>query len=396
VSDSLRSQLAEAFHDQARFAAGYSPLYAQLFEVVSGWLIAGGPDPVVDWLLEAGHARAPFDVTLLLPAALHRDVLAGVAAAAPLAAFYPSAGGRAPNPTDPAFANVLRRVILARADALAAFIGGANVQTNETGRGLAWLLPVAALGWPSVHLLELGASAGLNLVADRRAYRLVDAGAPDRALLELGDRPPQFTTTAHGQAYLPPLPCCPAILSRTGGDLYPFHLRTPADELTLTAFLWADQVARVERLREGIAALRAVAVTNAPVRLFPLRLPDDLPFFLRDHTPRPLAAPLVIFNTTVTMYLPDSGASLRGHIATWAEAQSAPVLWLQWEPAAHEGRQDWPRDREGWLAWTADMWRGEPGRREHHHWQLAWVHPHGTALEWTEQIDAFLRTAMQT
>ena len=68
--------------------------------------------------------------------------------------------------------------ILARREPLAAFIRSANVQTNETGRGLAWLLPVACLGWPAVHLVELGASAGLNLVAERRGYRLMDAADP--------------------------------------------------------------------------------------------------------------------------------------------------------------------------------------------------------------------------
>src|SRR5690606_1327638 len=78
----------------------------------------------------------------------------------------------------PLLHHALRETIFARRDSLAAFIRRANVQTNETGRGLVWLLPVACLGWPAVHLVELGASAGLNLVADQRAYRLVEAADP--------------------------------------------------------------------------------------------------------------------------------------------------------------------------------------------------------------------------
>lgn len=385
----LRAELGERFRQQQRFADGYSPLYAQLFGIVAGWLAGASPDPVVEWLTDAAATRAPFDVTLLLPAALHREVLAGEPSAAPLAPFYPSVGGSVPPPASPAFAAALRRVILARGEALAAFIGRANVQTNETGRGLAWLLPLAALGWPAVHLLELGASAGLNLVADRRAYRLADAAAPERTLLALGDGPPQFTTLARGRAALPPLPCCPAILSRTGGDVQPFPLDTAEDELTLSAFVWADQAARLDRLREGVAALRAVAETAAPVRLAPLRLPDGLPGFLAGYALAPDDAPLVIFNTIVTMYLPDRGASLRQTIGSWAAGRGAPVLWLQWEPPDPAAGP--PPQRE-WQRWTADLWR--PGG-DHQSWPLAWVHPHGTALEWLPQFDSFLHIAKQ-
>ncbi len=389
----LRVQLANDFRSQERFAAGYSPLYALLFGIVAGWLAAEGPDPVVDWLLAAAAERRPFDVTLLLPAALHRDVLAGVPVAAPLTPFYPSVGGTVPAAPAADFAATLRQVILAHGDALAAFIRRANVQTNETGRGLSWLLPLAALGWPAVHLLELGASAGLNLVAEQRAYRLAAAAAPETPLLALGSgAPPQFTTLARGQATLPPLPCCPTILSRTGVDLHPFPLTTAEDELTLTAFLWADQVTRVERLREGIAALRAVEATAAPVRLFPLRLPDDLPPFLASYDPAPGDTPVVVFNTTVTMYLPDRGAGLRAAIDAWAGRRAAPVLWLQWEPA---GPDDGPPPEDSWFRWTADVWPNASDEHRRYHFQLAWVHPHGTTLAWSPQIGSFLDIAMQ-
>jgi hypothetical protein len=354
----------------------------------------------------------PFDVTLLLPAALHRDVLAGVPAAVELARFYPTAdssdqwavvSGQFPLPVGEVrrgsavgsraigvasavdLASALRATILARRDALAAFIRGRSVQTNETGRGLVWLLPVACLGWPAVHLVELGASAGLNLVAERRGYRLADAGDPSRTLLMLGDGPPQFTTLARGAAKIPPLACCPAIFSRTGGDLRPFHLRDANDELVLASFVWADQVERMARLQEGIAALRAVAGTTAPVRLRPLRLPDELPAFLARELPRPLDAPVVVFNTTVTMYLPDRGATLRQIIGEWAAGQGAPVLWLQWELPGEA-----PPPQSDWLAWTADYWPND-GSGESRHRLLAWVHPHGGALEWGPEWSDFLK-----
>ncbi len=413
----IRRQLEHHFREQQRFADGYSPLYAALFGLVANAL-TDDADPIADWLLEAAAERDPFDVTLLLLAALHRDVLVGEPAAAELAQFYLTADGRPPTAANRPTADlrrptaarklnndlaavggrpsavVLRNAILPRRDALAAFIRQATVQTNETGRGLAWLLPVTCLGWPAVHLVELGASAGLNLVAEQRGYQVVDADEPARVLLQLGDGPPQFTTAARGPAPIPTPDCCPTILSRTGGDLHPFHLRTAEDEMTLAAFVWGDQPARLERLREGIAALRHTATTAAPVRLAPLRLPDELPRFLAEELPQPLDAPVVLFNTIVTMYLPDRGASLRGLVANWAAIHSVPVLWLQWEPATPGGPAppSGASPPTGWSAWTADYWPndGRPARRFH----LAWVHPHGTALEWTPGWRAFLNISM--
>mgnify|MGYP003618163748 CR=1 FL=1 len=407
---SISQSLSEVFREQQRFADGYSPLYAALFGLIADALAGDASDPVADWLVTAAAGRDPFDVTLLLPAALHRDVLAGEPAAAELARYYLTAGttadGRPPTAASgmdydltavggrPSSV-VLRSAILPRRDALAAFIRQSHVQTNETGRGLAWLLPVACIGWPAVHLVDLGASAGLNLVAEQRGYQLVDADDPERVLLQLGDGPPQFTTTARGPASIPPLACCPTILSRTGGDLHPFHLHTAEDELTLAAFVWGDQPARLERLREGIVALRRTEATAVPVRLSPLRLPDELPRFLAEELPHPLDAPIVLFNTIVTMYLPDRGASLRGLVTNWAARQRVPVLWLQWEPAPPGS----PVPSSGaspptaWSAWTADYWPndGRAGRRFH----LAWVHPHGTALEWTTGWRAFLHISTQ-
>jgi hypothetical protein len=374
---SLLDELRHAFRKQQRFADGYSPLYAHLFGILADWLGAGEPDPLVEWLLQLAAARRPFDLTLLLPAALHREVLAGAPEAAPLAAFYPTAGGRVPDTPAP-LAAALRSVILARRETLEAFIRRANVQTNETGRGLAWLLPVAALGWSAVHLVELGASAGLNLVAERRDYRLA-ADALAGALIRLGAAEhPQFDVNLldgpdlSGLRHLTGLQL-PTILSRTGGDIHPFHLRTTEDELTLAAFVWADQPARLTRLREGIAALRAVESTAAPVRLRPLHLPDELPRFLAEALPRSPDAPVVLYNTIVTMYLPESGAGLRRHVELWARRQPTPVLWLQWEPSDIADLQPPQPD---WSAWSADLWQAGVHRRLH----LGWVHPHGAAI----------------
>lgn len=366
------ADLARKFRDQERFAVGYAPLYARYFGIVAGWLEAAEAetDPLVAWLLQASAGRNPFEVTNILAAALHRDVLAGEPEAQPLAAFYPSVGGDA---AAPGLDAALRQVILARRDALAAFIQTANVQTNETGRGLAWLLPLHLTGWAGVHLVDLGASAGLNLLADKRHFRLVDAGS-DHHLLDIGQgQPEQFRVQVHSRHHgLPPtLPPLPRILSRLGGDLLPFHLHTPAAELTLMSYVWADHVPRLQRLREAIAARRDQL---AALQLEKLALPQEVEDFLTRYvSSRQPQHPVLIYNTYMTTYLPDKGASLQQRIGRWAAAQPHPVLWLQWEPP--------PPPLEppvyGWCAWTADYWQ----QKTHQHVHLGWVHPHGAVVE---------------
>jgi hypothetical protein len=226
---------------------------------------------------------------------------------------------------------------------------------------------VAALGWPVVHLVELGASAGLNLVAERRSYRLTRGdAAPALVTLDAAGRS-QFDVKLLDDPDLSGLGDLtglqlPTILSRTGGDIHPFPLRTVKDELTLAAFVWADQPARLDRLREGIAALRAVDDTAAPVRLRPLHLPDELPRFLDEALPRPPDGPIVLYNTIVTMYLPEGGAGLRRHVEAWARRQPVPVLWLQWEPP---DAADLKPPHPDWSAWSADLWQTGEHRRLH-------------------------------
>jgi len=412
--DGLQTRLTGRFRKQQEFAAGYSPLYSRLFGLLADWLTAARPsDPLVDWLLQATATRSSFDVPLLLLAGLHRDVLTGVAEAADLARYYPTAGGTR-QPDEGELAGALRAAILARKDHLAAFLATATVQTNETARGLCWLLPVLYTGWRAIHLVDLGASAGLNLVADQRSYRLsggeewvgcavrtIQAGAhsapyekmghfeckgksaESASVINLGNgEPVQFLVAGQGKIPLPPSPrSLPAILSRIGCDLAPFLLATDWDEQTLAAFVWGDQLKRLAMLRQGIAALKRIRGTSAPVRLYPAHLPGDLTEFLEQRITPCSDAPVVLYNTYLTTYLHDKGASLRPQLAAWAAGQIQPVLWLQWETLWQGPR---PPDF-GWVGWSADLWRD--GR--HFHWHLAWAHPHGTHIQWLPESAAW-------
>ena len=127
-------------------------------------------------------------------------------------------------------------------------------QTNEIRRSAA-LIP--ALHWLSarhpglpLHLSELGASAGLNLMCDRFAL--------DTTPGRLGPADPALSLSPDWTGPLPPeMPV--TVASRRGVDLNPLDPADPGDALRLTAYLWADQAERIARTR------RAMAVASAQV-----------------------------------------------------------------------------------------------------------------------------------
>ena len=119
-------------------------------------------------------------------------------------------------------------------------------QTNEVRRA-AVLLPALALVAQEydapVELLELGASAGLNLRCD--AFRL---DLPSGGLGPEGS-PVHLAPKWSGAAPLGPLP---KIISRKGVDLNPLDPSAPADRLRLLAYLWSDQAERIARTEAAI------------------------------------------------------------------------------------------------------------------------------------------------
>ena len=321
------NRLAQRCDSQVEFARDYAPFYARLFAIMGQWFSAPDAlaDPLVTWLLDVSAQRAPFDVPLLLLAAVHREVLAGDAPE--LAEYYPTVGGT--RAMDAQLATTLRAAILNRPKPIAHFVQTANVQTNETARGMIWLLPLQA--WPvsAVHLVDLGASAGLNLVAEKRAYQLF---ADDDLFLQIGTgQAPQFTTNCTGAVESLPQRNgqLPAIESRIGSDMLPFVLDSAEKERNLAAYIWADQPHRLQRLQEGIAAFHTTNQHDTPVQLFSVTLPDQLAGFLETTLSSQLRhqandEPVILYNTYMTNYLPDKGAALRVIIDHWARQQPRP------------------------------------------------------------------------
>ena len=380
----FRQKLQYNFQKQADFAREYSALYRRIHSNVSKWLdaVTADSDPIVVWLEKVAAGRSPFLAPNLLAAALHQRILADDPRVADLATFYPGSDHyqRAEYP----FGTVLREAIMATRPALGPFMRSANVQTNETGRGFTWLWPLSYVGWDAVHLLDLGASAGLNLAASERRFEVADVTG--RSLLRLGNwsdpqSEAQFRIRAQGDipdqrlSHTAPLP---KILSRTGTDMHPFLLDTVEKEQILLSYIWADQLERMARLREGLDAYHLIQRSDVPIKLSPVHLPEQLGGFLVGNSSFG-DAPTVIYNTYMTTYLPEKGATLLAIIGDWARKQTHPVIWFQLEPARGASRF-------GWCSITVDLWEAD----YHRQWQLAISHPHVTALEFSSGLTDFL------
>ena len=368
-----RAKIVARCAAQARFCRASSPpslLYHHILDHLGCRLL--DDDDFAAWLLTAPCQRASFDIPLLFLAALHAQVLDHNPATRALAAYYPSAGG-VQDAGGSAFVRVLAQAVDFLRDELAAFIASSPVQTNEGARGLCWLLPLAYTGWNTVHLVELGASAGLNLVAEQRCYVLTntdDTCGHGKYFFGMG-QDEAFKIQGEGCFVPPAMDSAVQVLSRYGCDLSPVQLQTEAEMRHLAAFVWADQPARMRMLLQGIKAVWRNNLVSAPVHLQTCRLAEELPVFLRGV--KKALAPTVLYNTYLGAYLPDKGQALQAPLALWAQQQPWPVLWLQWEHLHGKRPPEF-----GWLGWKADLWQNGAYRS----WHLAWVHPHGSRVFW--------------
>jgi len=306
--------LADRMRAQARQCrrAG-SPLTASILDGAAADVEAGGPTAALLGPLEdhpAGTVPA-----LRLAGALHRLVLERRAPA--LAVHYPSVGGTVGDAWPAA-----REVIDGQLDTLRELVRR-PVQTNEVGRSsglLGGLLHLARDTGLPVRLLEVGASGGLNLLVDRYAHSVADG-------VVLGDPGSPVRLAAAWQGDLPPYDVDLEIVERKGCDPSPLDPASSADRLTLTSYVWADQVDRFERLR---AALQVAAAQPVPVE----RLPAAS--FLE----RELAAPqpgvvTVVWHSVVRQYL---DAQERARVTAVLDAaggratRQAPLAHLALEP----------------------------------------------------------------
>jgi hypothetical protein len=267
-----------------------------------------------------GDWRRGSAYVLRVMGAVNRLVLTGEAPPELAREFAP--GGDAGRAWPAFFALIEQRVDEIRELALAN-----AVQTNEVGRCAA-LAP--AMLWLSggrpLRLLELGASAGLNLRWDAYRYEALwgDPGSPVQLVDRYTGEPPPFR------------PAAVEIVERRGCDAHPVR-----DPVTLLSFVWPDQAERVALLRGALEVADRV-----PVTLDAAAAGDWIESELAKPLPGGVAT--VVFHSIFWQYL---GPDERGRIertlaAAGARATSgAPLAWLRMEAdgdAASVEATTWP------------------------------------------------------
>ena len=310
-----RERAAFLLRDQASYCAAMgSPLYAELLERAADDAAGGGPVHALVEPFDAPNLRANA-LALRLMAAVHRLVLAGEAER--LAAHYPTAGGHAGIPRA---WDAFRELVAERRERLQPLVAQ-PCQTNEVGRcaPLAFgFLELAARHGLPLRLFEVGSSAGLNLRLDRFHYAGggVAFGPPDSPVDLSGlwlEAPPH-------------VPARLEVAERLGCDLQPIDVATADGRLQLESSLWADQVARLARLRGAFELAARIPATVERVSV-------------DEWLPRVLSATRhgttsVVFHSIVYEYFPEP-VRLAFHRALEdagaRAAKAAPFAWLRFE-----------------------------------------------------------------
>ena len=251
-----------------------------------------------------------------------------------------------------------RTAIESQRDFLARFVREQGVQTNEVQRCFALLPAFLVLahdhGAETLDLVELGPSAGLNLLWDRYAY-VYRAGRWGSSEL-----------TLQGVEYAPVprevLERSVGVRRRLGIDLDPVDVTSDHGARLLHAFIWPGRVERAQRLRKAIAILR-----REPPTIVRGDYVELLPAVLGERDDQALT---IVFQTASTGYIGrERRAELRELLA--AAGRDAPLGWIS--TRAVEEQEE---DRHDSYELEVALWPG--GERRF----LLRCDHHGNWVEW--------------
>ncbi len=205
-----------------------------------------------------------------------------------------------------------------------------------------------------LSLIEIGPSAGLNLIWDQYGVRYHRDGATVAAV---GAEAPLVIDCELRGERVPPAGPAPAVSGRVGLELNPVDLADADDRDWLRALIWPDQVARLERLDR---AIELFAQENPPIRAGDALalLPDALAAIPRNQ------APVIYHTIAVYQFSREMREALESILAV--AGLRRPVWRLSFE---YDGS-----------LYVLSVIRYRDGTREET--RLASCHPHGTWLEW--------------
>jgi hypothetical protein len=234
-------------------------------------------------------APAAFHTPLILLAAVHHLLLSGADGA--LAAYYATVSGDDARPVDDQLYRAFTRFVDEHRRAIEALVATHTTQTNEARRTIVTLPALGLVATESrrpLALLEVGASAGLNLLVDRYGFRIGSETAGNRGSAV------QVSCAVEGDLR-PPVPERLDIAWRMGVDLNPLDVRDPATREWLRALVWPEHRDRMAVLDAALAIARGEAPT-----VLPGDLTSDLPA-LAQRVPADPA--MVVVSTWVLAYV---------------------------------------------------------------------------------------------
>jgi len=338
-----------AFGNQVAYCAkAGAPITARICAAVGQLLDRGEGGQLLDMV--RGWTGAPLAdaLPLRLAGGLHALHLSGAEPA--LAAIYEDQ----PGADDAA---IVAAAIHNHEAALLPWLDGPP-QTNEAGRSANF---IAAMLWlaeqglpPRFDCLEIGSSAGINLMLDRYHY---DLGG-----VQVGPQPGAMAFRPDWQGNPPPDRAI-EIASTKGCDVAPVDLTDPAQALRLKAYIWPEHTVRFERMAAAIAE-----AGRSPPDLVRMNAAD----FVEAELARPQApgTTRVLMHSIVWQYVPaDQQARVTAAMET-AGARATPDRPLAW--IALEANRTVHLHELVVRHWPGD---GEPV-------MLARAHPHGASIDW--------------
>ncbi len=332
-----------------------SPLYACIVEGI-------GADEDLKAIAARARRGQPYANMLLAP--VHYLLLGG--ADHPLRRFYATCGGTLSVADEDPFPH-FRDFALAHREEIVLLVEARVVNTNEVGRTSvlhAGFRVVAAEAGEPLGLIEIGPSAGLNMIWDRYGVRYLRDGTP--AVEIAPDAPLVLECELRGAAN-PPASPTPAVASRVGLELNPVDLTTAEDRAWLRALIWPDQVERLRRLERAMALFDAACPEIRGGNALAL-LPEAICAI-------PENVPVCVYHTIVAYQFGQKGRQALDDILTVAGLRR-PVWRLALEAEAQDG---------AWRNWLT-LSRYRDGTVESR--RLAESHPHGTWIEWLGRITA--------
>jgi hypothetical protein len=218
-------------------------LYARLAEEI-------GRDETLKGLAARSRKGQPHANMLL--GAVHFLLLRGVDH--PLKRFYLSAGGETRVEDEdprPLFRDFIER----NRGALTHLIETRVTNTNEVGRSAilhAGFRALAGWGPPPLHLVEVGPSAGLNLIWDSYGVRYAREG---RVVAGIETEAELVLDCELRGGRVPPTGPTPAVARRLGLEINPVALGNRDDRDWLRALVWPNDPARMKNLATALGML---------------------------------------------------------------------------------------------------------------------------------------------